>query len=212
MGGLFRRWRFSRHRRPAVVQDGHYTCLGFYPIGFVEGGKGFSSWTPFGSTSMGTGQEKVEEKTDVPKGSNNGVNMDGFVEISDDSDDEFMGESNGENLKTEVSKNGSGVADNTCQTGVTGGVKPVLRRKKTVAKNTKKVMGKGVRVKIHKTVAGNCEGMEMDSDSGENDGNLGCGIAIAGGVEMGTWGDSGMEEIQFFEGVHDVCGALPDGF
>ncbi|KAE9466233.1 hypothetical protein C3L33_01856, partial [Rhododendron williamsianum] len=204
---------------PAVLEKGGYLCRGFIPVGFEEGGKGFSSWNPFGPTPKGAGQEELEEeKTDVPKGNNNGFkNMDSFVEISDDSDGELMGESNGEKLQGEGLKNGDGITDgsgiSTRKMGVTGGVvKPVLRRKKTVARNTKKVMGKGIRVKMHRTVAGSCEGVEMGLGSGENDGNLGCGITIAGGVEWGSWGDSGMEEIQFFEGLDDVFVGLQDGF
>ncbi|KAH7837662.1 hypothetical protein Vadar_016434 [Vaccinium darrowii] len=199
--------------------EGGYLCRGFIPVGFEEGGKGFSSWNPFGPTPKGAGQEELEEeKTDVPKGNNNGFkNMNSIVEISDDSDDELMGESNGEKLQGEGLKNGDGITDgcgiSTCKMGVTGGVvKPVLGRKKTVARNTKKVMRKGIKVKMHRTVAGSCEGVEMGLGSGENDGNLGCGIAIAGGVELGSWGDSGMEEIQFFEGLDDVFVGLQDGF
>ncbi|PSS36667.1 DnaJ domain protein [Actinidia chinensis var. chinensis] len=185
---------------PEVVRRGQYWCLGFNPIRFEGGeGRGFSSWSPFVPMKM---------KSSVSEGGN-GSNGGNLVEISDESDDEIVGKSNEtpvdvscEKLKTEEDKNVC--AKSTDQTEVPCVPKPVMKRKKSVPMNSRKIMGKGIRIRKDETIPGHGEGLDLDS-GGEED----FGYGIAGEMEIGIEGYSG---VGFVKGEDDVYLVLQDGF
>ncbi|KAL6993205.1 hypothetical protein U1Q18_011322 [Sarracenia purpurea var. burkii] len=185
---------------PAVVMNGHYWCSGFYPGGFEGGGgKKISSWMPFTPMFMGTPQAE-----DV-----NGSKRESFVEIYDGSDNSIGDEIKSKSKETLVDANGKkmqfqtvevrkeddelihGCATNTEEIEIPNpsALRGVMKRKKSVAKNTKKMMGKGTRIMTDEPGRGHAEGMEM-----------------------GNEGDSVMGGFQFFEGDDDIFVVLQDGF
>ncbi|XP_052190475.1 uncharacterized protein LOC127800092 [Diospyros lotus] len=112
---------------PAVAGNGQYWCLGFSPVAFAsqEQGKGFSSWSPFGTVFRET-----EEK-----GASNG---DRSCPTPDPS---------------------TVVVNATDQTEEGNLPKPARKRMKTTAaRNSRKIMGRGTRVKRDETVSGHSQG------------------------------------------------------
>ncbi|KAA8530764.1 hypothetical protein F0562_005468 [Nyssa sinensis] len=173
-----------------VVENGKYWCLGFFPLGFEGGeGKGFSSWTPFAPMFMGPSEVEVKEKNGVPRGANVD-DTDSFIEISDDSDnpgDELGANNKGarKNFKTraqteEVKKPCGGVhgyATKSVQTEVPNVAKPAMKRKKSVAKNTKKLMGRGNRIGKRKTFPlQSTEGLDLNVEASKDDDDFGSGF------------------------------------
>ena len=127
-----------------------------------------------------------------------GSNRENLVEISDESDDEIVGKSNetpvdvnGEKLETEEDENVC--AKSTDQTEVPIVGKLAMKRKKSVPTNSRKIMGRGIRIRTDETIPGHGGGLH--SASGGDDEDFGYGIA--GGMEIGIGGDSG---VQFVEG------------
>ncbi|CAL5326778.1 unnamed protein product [Camellia sinensis] len=229
---------------PAVVRNGEYWCLGFNPIGFQNGGgdkgKGFSSWMPFAPMFTATPHEEEEEvvvvnKNSVPPQGGNESNIGNNSDNS--SDDELLGKTeenaSGKNLQTEQVKKGVESFDGCTRktfhhrevpspgpspspSPSPSVAKPVMKRKKSVARNTKKIMGKGTRIKKDETIPEHVEGSDWDTDDASKDyEDFGSGIAEG----METLGSSrgqsgtGMDGLQFFDGEDDdIFVGLQDGF
>ncbi|XAR73478.1 hypothetical protein NMG60_11007459 [Bertholletia excelsa] len=168
---------------PAVVESGQYWCLGFHPSRF-EGaeGKGFSSWTPFAPMSTGTPEAELDGKNGVSH-NGNGQEGDRCFEISDDSDKscddlvkagaEIVVDAHCKKAQTEVLKKGDDNI-NVCATKirqiyVPDVVNPQTRKRKSVAKNTKKIMGKGTRIKRNEAFPGLVEGLDFNVDANNYD-------------------------------------------
>lgn len=171
----------------------------------------------------------VDNKNSVsPQGgneSNIGNNSD------NSSDDELMGKTeenaSGKNLQTEQVKKGVESFDGCTRktyhhrevpspSPSPSVAKPVMKRKKSVARNTKKIMGKGTRIKKDETIPEHVEGPDWDTDDASKD-YEDFGSGIAGGME--TLGSSrgqsgtGMDGLQFFDGEDDdIFVGLQDGF
>ncbi|KAK6258802.1 hypothetical protein SCA6_013276 [Theobroma cacao] len=113
------------------------------------------------------------------------------VEISDDSDDEtkYMDVKNkGNKVKVEVLNTGEG--------------RRVMTRVKSVPRNTKKMMGKGVKgKKVEKMSV-----LEMNVEFGNGVGDGDCGSGSGGGVGVGSGCQDGCieNELEFFEGDDDI--------
>ncbi|XP_021275055.1 uncharacterized protein LOC110409883 [Herrania umbratica] len=111
------------------------------------------------------------------------------VEISDDSDDEKKNvdvKNEGSKVKVEVLNSGEG--------------RRVMTRVKSVPRNTKKIMGKGVKgKKVEKMSV-----LEMNVESGNGVGDGDCGSG--GGVSVGSGCQDGCteNELEFFEGDDDI--------
>ncbi|KAK9285048.1 hypothetical protein L1049_024232 [Liquidambar formosana] len=116
---------------------------------------------------------------------------DGFVEISDDGadlSDELKSAMKGSE-KTEVSN--------------VGEKRPMMRRK-TVARNTKKIMGRGNRGRRIGTAAAAEEGNVEGRSEGE-----GCGVGSSGGKGRGSEEGFVVGGVEYFEGDDDILVGLP---
>ncbi|CAK9169180.1 unnamed protein product [Ilex paraguariensis] len=188
-----------------VVEKGQYCCFGFFPFGPED--KGSFPWMPF---SPLVPQVEEKKKNDANK-KGNAWDRDCFIEISDDSDDmsdeivSKTGESfdnlSGGKEKTEEATNG-GESSNGCerrvQTEVPKSGKVTMKRKKSVLKNTKKLMGRGIRVKRDETVLQTVEELDLKVEA-SGDGDDSAGIGVENGAD-----DFFMDEMEFFEGADDI--------
>ncbi|XP_059624769.1 uncharacterized protein LOC132267652 [Cornus florida] len=189
---------------PELAEDGKYWCWGFFPVGF-EGGerKGFPSWTPFAPFCMGTPKTEGKEKNAVPESGD----TDSFINISDDSDDDGLGNENGgasENVNAEKAKteevkkmggSSNGCATKRVETEASNVAKPAMKRKKSVAKHSKKLMGKGTRILKQEMVPSQRK-EEFDLN-----------------VVMASRGDLSVDDgVEFFDGEDDVYVGLQDDF
>ncbi|KAL0396502.1 UNVERIFIED_CONTAM: hypothetical protein Scaly_0098600 [Sesamum calycinum] len=165
---------------PEVVEKGHYLCAGFMPFGISDG----------------NGQEI-------------GDNFEGLVvDISDDeratTEDAktveemgFQGHSKGK------TKNIESKVHNT-ETNNASSLKEVrMRRKKCVPLDSKKMMGKGIRINSSKAYSTCCAGRPMHSNSDGNPLEPGFGDETSNDVESG---------VEFFEGDDDVLVGLQFDF
>ncbi|KAL3524913.1 hypothetical protein ACH5RR_013285 [Cinchona calisaya] len=167
---------------PAVVEKGKYTCYGFTPLGpnkerACDSGeeKGNKWWAPF--VSMGSGMDPD------PGRANQSEKNDGYIEISDD----------GMEGEEEVRKRGDGNGVN--------GEKMGMKRKKVMAKCSKKLMGKGIKVVGNHSLPS--EGGEGMGSKGEKNGE---NANTSGGVMEGCKG-VGLE-LEFRVGDDDIFVAL----
>ncbi|KAM7523806.1 hypothetical protein LguiA_013708 [Lonicera macranthoides] len=198
-----------------VVKSGEYRCNGFYPLGFSAGGggggEGCSSWMPFMPVGISAKAEVKGAKSVRESDNGNVGGKDSLIEITDDS---------GDNLESEVvSKNARvfGNDSNRVQADKGKGsgdfVKLVMKRKKkSVAKATKKLMGRGTRIEKHETVVAQ-SGEELDLNAeatSEDDQDFGTGFV--GGMEIGSGDEFVVGGVEFFEGDGDVFVGFPEGF
>lgn len=172
-----------------VLREGKYMCTGFLPVRFQHG-----TWNPFAPLN----KQKVNASDD---------DASKFVEISDDDGDGDEVEANGDKS---FNVNGEGVDEGAGTVKMKGDMpstKLSVKRKKSVAKKTKKVTGAGNRVIIEGFV--NLEEKDMSVRSADNEGD-GCEYAMSCGYDEGPLDSRNRGEIEFYDADDDILVSLQD--
>ncbi|KAK4430523.1 hypothetical protein Salat_1353000 [Sesamum alatum] len=189
---------------PEVVEKGHYWCAGFMPFVISDGNGqeiGDNLWVPF-AAPLGSASKGCDHNFDS--------NSEGLViDISDDeratTEDAqtveemgFQDHSNGKTIKIEGKIRNTGTNDADSVKG--------MRRKKCVRLDSKKMMGRGIRINSNEAYSTCSTGQPMHSNSDGNEGDY-----LEPGFGGGTSND-GESGVEFFQRDDDVLVGLQFDF
>ncbi|XVF17347.1 hypothetical protein REPUB_Repub10bG0113100 [Reevesia pubescens] len=169
------------------------------PEGLLVKGKDGEYYSGYGFFPLGySGKSFLDDKKEVGGGDTGKKHE--IVEISDDSDDEkeeMHVKNDASEVKVEGLNNGEG--------------RGVMKRVKSVPRNTKKIMGRGVkRSKVEEVRV-----VEMNEEFGNGVADSDCGIGSGSddGIRLGSGGgqnDCYEDDLEFFEGDDDIFVGLKD--
>lgn len=193
---------------PEVVEKGHYWCAGFTPFAICDGNGqeiGDNLWVPFAAPMGWSASKGCDHNFDC--------NGEGLVtDISDDERATTEDDETGEGMGFQDHSNGKkkeieGKISNTGKTKDANSVKEVrMRRKKSVPVDSKKMMGRGIRIDRDEAYSMSGVGKAKHSNLNGNEGDY---LEPGFGGETGNDVESGVE---FFEGDDDVLVGLQCDF